>query len=726
MALDRAGMLLVREQPPAAIEHRANTAPGGDADGSRSAAALMASELVETSCWTPSTRSGENHCVPEHGTSGPSGGPRWPLAVALLIIGAVATADVMSGDRAVLIGLMTSATLLCGLTASPALTRLVAILAVSVAALSFVWNDNLGTWTYWVPLTVVTLSGGFAWLMAVYRQRLAGADRELLAIFSTVDVAIMVRDAQGRLVHANQAAADLLRLPDVDAVMAATSQELMNRFEVYTEDGRAVSLGDLPGSRLLKGEANPAPVLVRNIVKATGEERWLLNSARAIGPEGGRPLLAVNLIEDLTETKRAELAQRLLAEAAQRGGEPGDEAAMLQAIAEAAVPGFADWAGVDLFEGGRAVRTVAIAHIDPEKVRLGWRLRTDWPVDLESSGGISEVIRTGRPQLVQEIPNGMLEQAAVDKEHLEVLHAIGLKSTMIVPLTAGTQVLGALSYVSSTARRFSRRDLELACDLGRQVGISLKNTQLNEERARIAQTLQASLLPESIPEIAGWRISSVYRAAGAQNIVGGDFYDFVAFDGGWAAIIGDVVGKGAPAAALTALVRHTAATMVESTGDPAAALQVVNRRLCERGREAPDLCTAAIVAIVSDEAVICSAGHPLPLLRRGDQVMQVGRTSPLLGIDEDAEFTTIRLPILPDDQLLLYTDGVTDAPGRSERFGEERLIEALGALDSEVTEIAGRVLEAVDRYLTTTQPDDIAVISMAREAPAVRPRKAAA
>ena len=624
--------------------------------------------------------------MPEHGTSGPSGGPRWPLAVALLIIGGVATADVVS----------------------------------------FLWNDNLGSWTYWVPLTVVSLSGGFAWLMAAYRLRLAGTDRELLAIFSTVEVAIMVRDEQGRLVHANQAAAELLRLPDVDAVMAATPQELMDRFEVYTEDGGPVSLGDLPGSRLLRGEANPAPVLVRNIVKATGEERWLLNSARAIGPEGGRPLLAVNLIEDLTETKRAELAQRLLAEAARRGSEPGDVAATLQAIAEAAVPGFADWAGVDLLEPGRAVRTVAVAHLDPDKVQLGWRLRTEWPVDLEASGGISEVIRTGRPQLVEEIPDGMLERAAVDQEHLEVLRAIGLKSTMIVPLAAGAQVLGALSYVSSTARRFGRHDLELACDLGRQVGISIKNAQLNEERARIAQTLQASLLPESIPEIPGWRISGVYRAAGAQNIVGGDFYDFVAFDGGWAAIIGDVVGKGAPAAALTALVRHTAATMIESTGDPAAALHLVNRRLCERGRESLDLCTAAVVAIVSDEAVICSAGHPLPLLRRDDQVMPVGRTSPLLGVFEEAEFVTIRLPILPGDQLVLYTDGVTDARGRSERFGEERLIEALRTVDAGITEIAEKVLETVDRYLVTTQPDDIAVISMTREEPAIQPERAAA
>jgi serine phosphatase RsbU (regulator of sigma subunit)/PAS domain-containing protein len=643
----------------------------------------------------------------------------------LLIVVAVAAADVATGDGVVLIGLLASATLLCGLTTSPALTRLAGIIAVSTAGVSFLWNDNLDTWTYWVPLTVVSLSAVAAWLMAVYRERLAGADRNLEAIFSTVEVAIMVRNAHGELVYANQAAAELLRLPDVDAVRTATSQELMGRFEVYAEDGGPVSLADLPGSRVLSGEMDPAPMLVRNIVKATGEERWLLNSARAIRPAEGRPLMAVNLIEDLTTTKRAELAQRLLAQAARHGTEPGDVEAMLQSIAEAAVPGFADWAGVDLLDG-KAVRTVAVAHLDPDKVRLGWRLRTEWPVDLDAPGGIGEVIRTGRPQLVEQVPDGMLEQAALDDEHLTVLRSIGLNSTMIVPLLAGSQVLGALSYVSSTARRFAHRDLELACDLGRQVGIAIKNMQLNEERARIAQTLQASLLPESIPQIPGWRVSGVYRAAGAQNIVGGDFYDFVPFDGGWAVIIGDVVGKGAPAAALTALIRHTTATMIESTGDPAAALALVNRRLCERDRESLDPCTVAVVAVTDDEASICSAGHPLPLLRRGDEITPVGQTSPLLGVYDEAEYVTSRVSVLPGDRFLLYTDGVTDAPGSTDRFGEVRLVEAFRALDPRVTQIAETILDAVDRFLVTAQPDDIAVISIARDAAASVPTTTAA
>lgn len=648
---------------------------------------------------------------------------RWPLAAAVVIVIVVGIAEISAGDAAVWVGLLIAASLLCGLAASSVVTRAVGIGTVVIAAASFTWNDNLETWTYWVQLTVVGLGAGFAWLMASYRERLAHADRQLQAIFDTVGVAVMVRNAAGRLVYANQEAAELLRLPDVDAVRDATSQELMERFEVFTEDGRPVSLAELPGTRLLMGEPEPEPLLVRNIVRATGEERWLLNIAQAVQPTNGGELLAVNVIEDLTETKRGELAQRLLAEAARHATDGVDVAAALQAVAEAAVPGFADWAGVDLVDGNQ-IRTVAIAHLDPAKVRIGWRLRTRWPVSVDDPSGIAEVIRSGRAELGAEIADEVLEQAALDDEHLGVLRAMGLHSTMIVPLQAGEEVLGALSFVSSTARRFGPRDLELARDLGRQVGIFVKNTRLNEERARIARTLQASLLPDRLPEIPGWKVSGVYRAAGAQNIVGGDFYDFVPIDGGWAIVIGDVVGKGAPAAALTALVRHTTATMLESTGDPVASLRLLNRRLCERGSDAMLLCTVAIVAIRDDVAVVSSAGHPLPLLRRGDDVRPIGHPSPLLGVYEAAEYEAARVEVRPGDRLLLYTDGVTEAPGRGERFGEQRLMDTLRRLAGD--DPASEVVGAVDRFLAATQHDDIAVISLTREQPNREPRRAAA
>src|SRR5436189_23426 len=116
-------------------------------------------------------------------------------------------------------------------------------------------------------------------------------------------------------------------------------------------------------------------------ILSTGEERWLLNKATAVTDGDGRVLMAVNLVEDITETKRSEIAQRLLARAAHDVATAEDLPRTLQVIADAAVPSLADWAGVDLVDPRGRIVTVAIAHRDPDKVALGWRLRGTWPVE---------------------------------------------------------------------------------------------------------------------------------------------------------------------------------------------------------------------------------------------------------------------------------------------------------------------------------------------------------
>lgn len=563
---------------------------------------------------------------------------------------------------------------------------------------------------------VETLAGRVALAVdnAVLSDELSTTELRLQTILATVDAAITVRDVHGRMVYANQAAADLLKLPGPEAVKAEAPGALMDRFDVYTEEGEPVALGDLPGTRLLAGEAAPAPVVVRNVVKATGEERWLLNKATAIAAPDGRVLMAVNLVEDVTETKRGEIAQRLLARAAREAAESTDLPRALLAIAEAAVPGLADWAGVDVVDAAGRIAPVAIAHRDPEKVGLGWRLRRTWPVDPDEPEGIGAVIRTGRAQLMHEITDDMLAAGARDAEHLEVLRAVGLTSTMIVPVRAGRRILGALTFVSSTSRRFDERDLELACDLGRQTGVFLNNAQLHAEQAHVARTLQEGLIPGRLPRLDGWRVCTAYRAAGRAHAVGGDFYDVVQFAGGWAALVGDVVGKGAEAAALTALARHTLAAIVESTGDAGHALRVLNRRLRERGGE-KSLCTIAVVAVTGDQAAVYAAGHPLPLLVRDGAARPVGRPGMMLGVRDAVDVTPTAIELEPGDQLLLYTEGVLDAVGPDDRFGERRLLRAVeDAAVAASANPAESLIAVVDGFRAGEQADDIAIVSLAR------------
>ena len=93
------------------------------------------------------------------------------------------------------------------------------------------------------------------------------------------------------------------------------------------------------------------------------------------------------------------------------------------------------------------------------------------------------------------------------------------------------------------------------------------------ERAEIAATLQRGLLPPPLPHIPGWSVAAMYRPAGAENEIGGDFYDAFRIAGGWMVVIGDVTGRGAQAAVVTALARYTLRTAAALTGDPVIALR---------------------------------------------------------------------------------------------------------------------------------------------------------
>jgi GAF domain-containing protein len=570
-----------------------------------------------------------------------------------------------------------------------------------------------------------TLAGrvGLALDNAILSAELTSAERQLEVILGAVDAAVTVRDRHGRMVYANQAAADLLKLPDPAAVAVHPPGALMARFDVYTEQGDPVDLSDLGGTRLLRGETDPAPMIVRNIVKETGEERWLLNKATGVMGADGEILMAVNLIEDITETKRNEIAQRLMAQALRTLTENPDLPAMLQAIADAAVPSLADWAAISMLDEAGDIRIQALAHRDLEKVRMGWYLNQRWPSEHDESSALARVIRTGEPLLVREITNEMLERRAQDPEHLGILREVGLNSAMIAPIVSGERILGALSFISCTSRRFDDRDLALACDLGRQTGVIIDSAELQAAQTHIAQTLQAGLIPRSLPAVEGWELSSAYRAAGRGVEVGGDFYDLLTFEGGWVAIIGDVVGKGAEAAALTALARHTLAAIVEATGDLTFALRVLNRRLRDRGDDYRSLCTVAAVLVTpDDEVTVVSAGHPLPVLRRGAEAWPVGRPSPMLGFVDDVELLSTSVEVEPGDQLILYTDGVLDAIRSEERFGETRLLETVRTLADGIGGGGERILEAIDSFRDGAQADDIAILSLTREpVPAARP-----
>jgi PAS domain S-box-containing protein len=562
------------------------------------------------------------------------------------------------------------------------------------------------------------LSGRLALALdnATLSQTVTGLERRLEATLTNLAEAVLVRAAGGEIVFANSAAVRLLNLGTVRDVTAATPDELMKLYNVFDEAGRSLELADLPSARAARGE-EPKPLLVRNVVRATGEERWLLHKATPVFDADGSLSLIVSVVEDLTEVKRAELAQRLLAEAGQALSSSLDYEQTLQQVAELAVPRLADWCGVVMRGESDGLRQVAMAHVDLGTVALAREFETRHPPHLGDLAGAAAVMRSGQPELISELTDELLAQAGLTPEQHAFVRALALRSVIVVPMAIAHQPpIGALSLaMAESGRTFGEGDLALAAELGRRAAIAVENARLYTERSAIAATLQQSLLPPDLPAIPGFRLASLYRAAGAQNEVGGDFYDAFEVPGGWMVVVGDVAGRGAEAAALTSLSRYTFRTAGKLLGDPIATLGQLNAAL----RERPGLSLVSVCCVLLRDADgyahadLVLAGHPPAYHVRRGSSRPVGVFAPFLGAYDQGGWEAITIRLEPGDQLVLYTDGVIDTVGQAERFGEQRLAETLR--DATGAEDAVRRIEAaLVEFAHGSQVDDTAVIAVER------------
>ena len=229
------------------------------------------------------------------------------------------------------------------------------------------------------------------------------------------------------------------------------------------------------------------------------------------------------------------------------------------------------------------------------------------------------MIRSGQARIYSDIEPDALAAYARDSAHLELLREVQATAVIIVPLAAPTRTLGAITLVSSaSSRRLTEADLGLAVRLGRRAGTAVENARLYTERARIAHILQRALLPESLAEIDGVEVQTLYSAAGELNEVGGDFYDVFDYDADRTMlVIGDVCGKGPRAAGVTALARHTLRAAAIGGRTPTEMLATLHRALLRQPPGA-DMCTVCLIVLTRVEhevrLTIALAGHPPPLL----------------------------------------------------------------------------------------------------------------
>ncbi len=544
-------------------------------------------------------------------------------------------------------------------------------------------------------------------------------ERRLEAILVNLAEAITVIDEHGRTVFANQAAADLLGVAAPSDLMDLPPGTIMSRFLVLDEQGRELELERMPGRRLFGGE-RPEPLLVRNIVRATGEERWLnIRSSPIVDPDSEQVLYAVNVFENITEVKRAQLAESFMSEVSRVLASTMEYSETLPRVAQLAVPQIADWCAVDLLNEDGEIECVAVHHADPAKIALAERLYSSYRPALEEPMGVPDVIRTGQPLIVTDIQPEALAAYARDAEHLELLGAVGARAVIIVPMAGSSTTIGAITLVSSESRRrLSSADLALAERLGRRAGTAVENARLYTARTRIAQTLQRALLPESLPQVPGVQMQALYCAAGELNEVGGDFYDV--FEHGpdsWLLVIGDVCGKGPRAAGVTALARHTLRAAAVAGQRPTDMLRTLHQAL-RRQPPGADLCTVCLVTLTREAGharlTVALAGHLPPLLiDQSGETHQLGRPGTLLGVVEPVQITESEAELHPDQTLLLYTDGVPEAGRSSARLGMDGLLELCRQSPGlTLTSLLDRIESAALECAGGRLHDDIALLAL--------------
>jgi serine phosphatase RsbU (regulator of sigma subunit) len=285
-------------------------------------------------------------------------------------------------------------------------------------------------------------------------------------------------------------------------------------------------------------------------------------------------------------------------------------------------------------------------------------------------------------------------------------------------LTGRGVELGVLDVVDRREREFSPRDEAILTQLAQLASVAISNAQLYERERTIAHTLQRSLRPGGLPTVSGLSAAVRFRPAGEGIELGGDFYDLFAARRGWAALIGDVQGKGPDAAAVTALARHTMRAAAAYEDRPSGVLALLHSALRE---QAPDgrFCTVAYahvrVGVEELSVELACGGHPLPLVVHPDgRVEPVGRLGTLLGADIDPLLTDVTVRLAAGDVLVLYTDGVTEVRRRRrEVFGQRELVGLLGACgglppDAVAQRIERAVLQASEGRLR----DDMAILAL--------------
>ncbi|GAA3073773.1 SpoIIE family protein phosphatase [Streptomyces glomeratus] len=357
-------------------------------------------------------------------------------------------------------------------------------------------------------------------------------------------------------------------------------------------------------------------------------------------------------------------------------------------------------------------RTVALLAAEDGRMRVIGRSGYN-PSLLEHFDGVPlthpapavQVLATGVPSFYASFDE--LSRAYPPAPHQKGLHAWAF-----LPLIASGRPVGSCVFAFDRPHPFPDQQRVVFIALAGLIAQALERARLYDTSNELAKTLQAALLPDSLPDLPGLDVAARYLPSVRGVDIGGDFYDLVRVDDSTAAaVIGDVQGHNVNAAALMGRVRPAIRSHAASGATPSQALAQANRQLVAMDPGRFVSCLYAHLDLAHRRAVLATAGHPPPVLRRPDGHAEILRLPPgvLLGIDPDADYPATEIPLTPGTVLALYTDGLVETPG----------VDMDDAMSGLATQLARASAQPMDRLATTlidharqTAPrtDDIALL----------------
>lgn len=324
------------------------------------------------------------------------------------------------------------------------------------------------------------------------------------------------------------------------------------------------------------------------------------------------------------------------------------------------------------------------------------------------SDGFAGRVAAAREPLTTDAAAGQLDGNALDGD--------SLRSSAGVPLLVDARLVGVLDVGTHGARTFTDDDVELLKLAAERIAVAIDRTRASDLQRSLAHTLQASLLPPTVPEIPGVEVATCYRAAGEGTEVGGDFYDlFPDGHGGWYLVIGDVCGRGVSAAGLTGLARHTVRVVAPERRSPAAILTRLNQVLTDSTDDEHFATVACAHLTHSGDGLlmaVASGGHcPVLIRRAGGAVEQVPAAGGLLGLFPDVELSDVVVELGQGDAAVFHTDGVTEAHGVDGLFGDARLADVVAKGPAQTAaELSATLERSVVTHSAGRISDDLAIV----------------